>query len=51
MDYLAEAVPGRGLAFTFVRRDFLAGQAMYGAQAAYRDFVVKPGLWRFGLRP
>ena len=43
MDYLAGAAPGSGLAFTFVRKDFLNGQAMYGAEAAYQDFVVKRG--------
>ena len=51
MDYLAGGAPGSGLAFTFVRKDFLNGQAMYGAEAAYQDFVVKQGLWKFGLHP
>jgi len=48
---LGDPAPGSGLAFTFVRKDFLDGQAMYGAQATYQDFVVKQGLWRFGLHP
>jgi methyltransferase (TIGR00027 family) len=34
MEYLAGAAPGSGLAFTFIRNDFLDGQAMYGAQAS-----------------
>jgi methyltransferase (TIGR00027 family) len=51
MDHLAGAAPGSGLAFTFVRKDFLEGQAMYGAQSAYQDFVVKKMLWQFGLHP
>jgi methyltransferase (TIGR00027 family) len=51
MEYLADAVPGSGLAFTYVRKDFLDGQTMYGAQSAYQDFVVKPALWRFGMDP
>jgi O-methyltransferase involved in polyketide biosynthesis len=51
MDYLGGAATGSGLVFTFVRKDFLDGQAMYGAEPAYQDFVVKQGLWKFGLYP
>ncbi|KAA0084515.1 SAM-dependent methyltransferase [Mycolicibacterium sp. P9-64] len=48
---LGDPAPGSGLAVTYVRKDFLDGQAMYGAEAAYQDFVVEQGLWRFGLHP
>jgi methyltransferase (TIGR00027 family) len=48
---LAHAAPGSGLAFTFVRKDFLTGQHTYGADSARRQFVVKNELWRFGLHP
>jgi methyltransferase (TIGR00027 family) len=51
MDFLSGAAAGSGLAFTYVRRDFLDGQAMYGAETAYNVYVVKQGLWRFGLHP
>jgi len=51
MRYLAQAAPGSALAFTFVREDFLAGQNMYGAEPAFRQFVAKSSLWRFGLHP
>lgn len=51
LDYLALAQPGSGLAFTFVRRDFLTGQNDYGAERAYRQFVVENTLWRFGISP
>ena len=51
MEHLGGAAAGSGLAFTFVRKDFLDGTAAYGAEAIYRDFVVKRGLWRFGLHP
>jgi O-methyltransferase involved in polyketide biosynthesis len=51
MEHLAGAASGSGLAFTFVRKDFLSGQTMYGAQSAYQDFVVKHRLWQFGLHP
>ena len=48
---LSAAPPGSGLAFTYVRQDFLDGTTAYGAQAAYDEFVVKRKLWHFGLRP
>jgi methyltransferase (TIGR00027 family) len=49
--FLAKAAGGSRLVFTFVRQDFLDGRQMYGAEAAYRDFVTKSGLWRFGMEP
>ncbi|MDX3192270.1 SAM-dependent methyltransferase [Streptomyces sp. MN03-5084-2B] len=51
LDVLSAAPAGSGLAFTYLRQDFLDGTASYGAQAAYEDFVVKRRLWRFGLQP
>ncbi len=51
MSYLATAAPGSGLTFTFIRKDFLDGEAMYGAAGIYREAVVKRGLWHFGLDP
>jgi methyltransferase (TIGR00027 family) len=48
---LAGAAPGSGLVFTFIRKDFLDGQAMYGARGIYEEAVVKRGLWHFGLHP
>ncbi|NUT45904.1 MAG: SAM-dependent methyltransferase [Saccharothrix sp.] len=49
--YLAGAPSGSELAFTYVRRDFLAGVELYGGDVAYRRFVLKRRLWRFGLAP
>ncbi|CAL9469090.1 hypothetical protein SUDANB95_02782 [Actinosynnema sp. ALI-1.44] len=51
LDHLAGAPAGSELVFTYVRQDFLDGTARYGADAAYRQFVVKKRLWRFGLAP
>ena len=48
---LADAAPGSGLVFTFIRKDFLDGEAMYGARGIYEEAVVKRGLWHFGLHP
>lgn len=50
-EFLAKAPAGSRLVFTYVRRDFLDGAAMYGAEPMYQDFVVKRGLWKFGLHP
>jgi methyltransferase (TIGR00027 family) len=51
MEHLAGAAPRSGLAFTYVRQDFLNGQSMYGAERAYKVYVEKHGLWKFGLHP
>ncbi|WP_336161391.1 SAM-dependent methyltransferase [Amycolatopsis sp. VC5-11] len=50
-DFLATAAAGSRLVFTFVRKDFLDGTRLYGAEAAYTEFVRKRPLWRFGLTP
>jgi methyltransferase (TIGR00027 family) len=51
MGHLGDAAPGSGMVFTFIRKDFLDGQAMYGAGGIYREAVVKRRLWHFGLHP
>lgn len=48
---LAKAGSGSRLPCTYVRRDFLDGTAMYGADALHRQFVEKDRIWRFGLNP
>jgi methyltransferase (TIGR00027 family) len=50
-DLAAAAPAGSRLVFTYIRQDFLDGTAFYGAEALYRQYRVKAGLWRFGLRP
>ncbi|MBZ3913775.1 SAM-dependent methyltransferase [Streptomyces acidiscabies] len=49
--FLAGATPGSCLIFTYVLRDFLDGTDFHGAEGAYRDFVAKRPIWRFGLAP
>ncbi len=49
--FLAQALTGSELVFTFVRRDFLDGTALFGGEAAYREFVVTRRMWKFGLLP
>jgi len=50
-DFLTTAAPGCRLAFTYVRKDFLDGQVMYGGKAIYRRYVVRDKLWLFGMAP
>lgn len=49
--FLVHAPAGSELVFTFVRKDFLDGTALFGGEAAYREFVVKRRVWKFGLLP
>ncbi|WP_457134590.1 SAM-dependent methyltransferase [Mycobacteroides abscessus] len=51
LSHLCDAGPGSHLALTYMRKDFLDGHAMYGAEAGYDEFVVAKRLWRFGMTP
>ncbi len=42
---------GSRLVFTYVRKDFIDGINLYGAEALYRRFVQRRQLWHFGLPP
>jgi methyltransferase (TIGR00027 family) len=48
---LRSAVAGSRLVFTYVRKDFIDGINLYGAEALYRRFVQRQQLWHFGLSP
>ena len=48
--WLAKAAPGSRLAFTYVRKDFLEGKALYGWESGYRRFVASK-IWLFGMNP
>jgi methyltransferase (TIGR00027 family) len=50
-DFLARAAPGSRLAFTYIRKDFIAGDVMYGQEKAYHKYVVKDKIWLFGIDP
>lgn len=50
-DFLARAAQGSRIAFTYVRKDFLEGRAMYGWEKFYEKFVVKDKTWIFGMEP
>ncbi|WP_101949486.1 SAM-dependent methyltransferase [Mycobacterium sp. 3519A] len=42
---------GSRLVFTYVRKDFIDGVNMYGAEILYRRFRRRRQVWRFGLDP
>jgi methyltransferase (TIGR00027 family) len=48
--WLAKAAAGSRLTFTYVRKDFLTGKALYGWEAGYKRFVAT-GIWKFGMEP
>jgi methyltransferase (TIGR00027 family) len=48
---LRSSPAGSRLVFTYVRRDFIDGLNLYGAEALYRRFVQRQQLWHFGLPP
>lgn len=39
------------LVFTYVRKDFIDGANMYGAEILYKRFRQRRQIWRFGLDP
>jgi methyltransferase (TIGR00027 family) len=47
-DFLSEASGGSRLAFTYVLKDFLDGQALYGWEKGYKKYVLSK-LWTFGM--
>jgi O-methyltransferase involved in polyketide biosynthesis len=51
LNRLRQATSGSRLVFTYVRRDFIDGINLYGADALYRRFRQRQQLWQFGLAP
>lgn len=49
-DWLAKAAPGSRLAFTYVRKCFLAGETLCGWERGYKRFVATK-VWLFGMEP
>lgn len=50
-DQLRQAAKGSKLDFTYVRKDFIDGVNLYGAQPLYRMFRERKEVWKFGLVP
>jgi O-methyltransferase involved in polyketide biosynthesis len=51
LEGLRSVAPGSRLVFTYVRRDFIDGVNLYGAESLYRRFRQRQRLWDFGLLP
>jgi methyltransferase (TIGR00027 family) len=51
LEALRPVASGSRLVFTYVRRDFIDGVNLYGAESLYRRFRGRRQLWRFGLAP
>jgi methyltransferase (TIGR00027 family) len=49
-EFLAKAARGSRLAFTYIRKDFLDGQNLYGQEGLYKRYVVSK-VWLFGMQP
>ena len=49
-DFLKGAAPSSRLVFTYVRREFIDGEKLYGAESMYRRFREKRQVWLFGMR-
>jgi methyltransferase (TIGR00027 family) len=49
-DWLAKAAAGSLLAFTYVRKGFLTGEALYNWESGYKRFVATK-IWLFGMEP
>lgn len=49
-NWLSRATPGSRLAFTYVRKNFLTGEVLYGWESGYKRFV-ETGTWLFGMEP
>jgi methyltransferase (TIGR00027 family) len=49
--FLAHAVQGSRLAFSYVRKDFIDGKVRYGQEMLYQQYIVSTRAWLFGLDP
>jgi len=51
LDFLAKALAGSRLAFTYVRKDFIDGKLLYGREYLYKKMLLKDKIWLFGMDP
>ena len=51
LESLRPVASGSRLVFTYVRKDFIDGVNLYGAEPLYRRFRERQQLWHFGLPP
>jgi len=48
--FLARALLGSRLAFTYIRKDFLDGRALHGWEKSYKQYVTNK-VWILGMEP
>ncbi len=49
--FLAKAPAGSRLVFTYIRKDFIDGKALYGAEYLYKTMVLRDKSFLFGMNP
>jgi len=50
-DFFAKAPAGSRLAFTYVLKDFISGENLYGQELMYKKIASKNRIWHFGFDP
>jgi methyltransferase (TIGR00027 family) len=50
-DFFSKAPVGSRLVFTYVLKDFIKGENLYGQEWGYEKFVLKDKIWHFGFDP
>ncbi len=50
-DFLARSPSASRLVFTYIRKDFIDGVALYGHDFLYKKMILKDKCWLFGMDP
>ena len=50
-DFFSKVPVGSRLAFTYVPKDFITGENLYGQEKIYKKFILKDKIWHFGFDP
>jgi len=51
LEFLARAARGSRLVFTYIRKDFITGENLWGQEHLYGEMVRKNKSWLFGISP
>lgn len=50
-DFFSKVPVGSRLAFTYVPKDYITGENLYGQEMIYKKFILKDKIWHFGFDP
>jgi methyltransferase (TIGR00027 family) len=50
-EFLAKAMPGSRITFTYIVKDFIDGERTYGLERMYQETRQQKQIWQFGLLP